>query len=151
MSWKMAAKKVTVEVIKHTEVEIPKINILILALKIQIDLKIFFFWQCENQKCMRHFLGFSNTLYLRMRIFPAQDNCNFLCGISQFLSFSQEGGKQKTSRPSKWLVHIWWFFFSLPQLTNRVVNQNKHKGTKGVWMDHLFCNSHSTINFHTLF
>ena len=39
----MAAKKVTVEVIKHTEVEIPKINILILALKIQIDLKIFFF------------------------------------------------------------------------------------------------------------
>ena len=43
--------------------------------------------------------GFSqhcSLLLERMRIFPAQDKCNFLCGISLFLSKNRGGQKPRT-------------------------------------------------------
>lgn len=78
MSWKMEAKKSY----SHTAY----------CLKMTQNTRL-------AQKEKRRLFGdFPNTVpsLERMRIFPAQDKCNFLCGISLFLSKNRGGQKPRT-------------------------------------------------------
>ena len=87
------------------------------------------------QKEKRRLFGdFPNTVpsLERMRIFPAQDKCNFLCGISLFLSKNRGGQKPRTLLMVGTHLAVFLLLtlsYEWNHLTNRVVNQNKYKGS----------------------
>ena len=114
MSWKMEAKKSY----SHTAY----------CLKMTQNTRL-------AQKEKRRLFGdFPNTVpsLERMRIFPAQDKCNFLCGISLFLSKNRGGQKPRTLLMVGTHLAVFLLLtlsYEWNHLTNRVVNQNKYKGS----------------------